>query len=137
MTRFRPTRALRGGILMFIGTLFVLGCGAGQKPTGTVNGKVTYNGGPVKSGSVNLISTTGSADMAELDENGTFKMGPIEAGDYKVYIMPPIPKQLPPGSKAPPPPAKFEIPKKFQDPGSTTLTLTVKSGQNDVTIDVK
>ncbi|MDB5307855.1 MAG: hypothetical protein JWO38_2057 [Gemmataceae bacterium] len=137
MTRRFAARGLGGGLLTVAVVFAAAGCGSGAKPTGTVTGAVKYNGSPVAGGSVNFISTTGSAALALIDEAGGYKIdSPLEAGEYKVYLLPPIPGQLPPGTK-PVPVAKFNVPQKFRDPSSSGVTTTVKAGPNEIPIDLK
>ena len=128
---------LPGGLISFALALAAAGCG-GDKPAGTVAGTVAYNGSPVTAGSVNFLSKagTGVAATAKIDESGAYKVdGPLEAGDYAVYVAPPPPEQLPPGTK-PPPPRKFDVPPKFRDPGTSGVVVTVKSGKNDLPVEL-
>jgi hypothetical protein len=101
-----------------------------------VSGKVTYKGAPLTAGVVNFHSEKGNASQANLDSSGAFKMSaPLPVGNYKIYVTPPIPKQLPPGT----PPEKtepFTLPPKLQDPGQTPVTKEVKAGPNDITVDL-
>lgn len=111
------------------------GCGAG-KPEGSVSGKVTYNGNPVAAGSVNFLSTAGVGAQAPIS-NGTYSVnGPLATGEYSVYVAPPLPTPQPPGTKPAPPP-KFDVPAKFQDAKTSGLKLTVKTGKNDLPIEIK
>ncbi|QDU18236.1 hypothetical protein [Urbifossiella limnaea] len=114
----------------------LVGCGGG-KPTGTVAGTVSYNGGPVHSGSLNLISTSGAAALAKIGDGGAFKVdGELPAGDYTAYVTPPVPEPLPPGTKAAAP-KKFEVPAKYQAPTTSGTTVTVQSGSNDLKVDFR
>ena len=129
-------RSTTGLPLLAFALLSVVGC-QNEKPTGTVTGSVKYRDEPVTGGSVNLISATGVAAQAPLDEKGEFRIdAPLEAGEYKVFILPPIPGQLPPGSKAPPPP-KFTLPGKFREAKSSGVTIAIKAGPNDIPILLK
>ncbi len=133
MTTKRTVRT--GGLLA--AALLAAGCGAGAKPAGSVAGTVTYNGGPVHSGSLNLISKTGSATLAKIDDGGAFKVdAPVEAGEYKAYVTPPLPEPQAPGTRVAAP-KKFEVPPKFQDPATSGVTVVVKAGTNDVTVDFR
>jgi hypothetical protein len=126
-------RTLGGGLLAAVA---LLAAGCGSKPVGSVSGTVTYKGAPVKSGSVNFVSATGAADQAKLSESGAYTIPSLEAGEYKVYILPPTPEPQPPGTKLAPPP-KFEVPAKYQDAKSSGITKTVTGGKNDIPIDLK
>jgi hypothetical protein len=114
-----------------------VGCGAGGKSSGSVAGTVTYNGSPVHSGSLNLMSKTGTAAQAKIDDGGAFKVdAPLEAGEYKAFVTPPLPEPQAPGTKAAAP-KKFEVPPKFQDPGTSGVTVLVKAGTNDVKVEFR
>lgn len=137
MNSFRPFSRVASAMLL-PGILILMGCGGTGKPTGTVTGTVKYKGSPVSSGTVNFHDPTkGKAYQGVLDGSGNFTLkDPVEVGTYKVYINPPIPEQLPPGTalkKAPP----FNLPPKYQDPGQTPISREVKTGPNNITIDVE
>jgi hypothetical protein len=113
------------------------GCGPGEKPTGTVSGTVSYKGSKLSAGNVNLISKSGSAAMAKIDDTGNFKVeGAIAAGEYTAYASPPIPEPQAPGSKAGPP-KKFDLPVKFRDPSTSGTLVTVNAGSNELPIEFK
>lgn len=85
------TIRLSPAALLLAGLTLAAGCD-GKKPTGTLSGTVTYNGKPLTMGSVNFLSPTGAAALANLDDAGHYKVeGAIEAGEYTVYLNPPIP----------------------------------------------
>lgn len=135
MTAFTPARVAGGFVVVC--ALLAAGCGKGEKPTGTVAGKVSYKGAPLTAGNINLISSTGAAAMAKIDATGAFKVdGALEAGDYKVYATPPLPEPQAPGTKAAGPP-KFDLPQKFRDPASSGVVVTVKAGSNDLPVEFK
>jgi hypothetical protein len=54
-------------------------------------------------------------------------------GTYKVYLQPPLPHQLPPGTAAAP--VEYDIPRAFQDPVQTPVTQDVKAGSNTIVIE--
>lgn len=115
----------------------VLGCGADSKPAGEVSGKVTYQGDPVGSGTVNFLSTTGAAAMARISTDGSYTLdSELEAGEYKVYLLAPVPEPVAPGTR-PPKLGKFTVPKKYLDPTSSDLTVIVKEGPNEIPIEMK
>lgn len=133
-----PNVAFRSAILVVLlamASVSLTGC-PGSVPTGTVAGKVTYKGAPLTAGVVNFYNAEkGSAATADLDSSGAFKIGaPLPVGTYKVYVLPPTPKQLPPGEAQPK--VDFPLPPKLQDAGQTPVTEEVKAGANDFTIDL-
>ena len=126
-----------GGFVLTLTLFTVAGCGSSEKPAGTVSGKVVHNGKPVTGGDVNFSSKSGSAASGALGDGGTFKIdGSLEVGEYVVYLSPPPIGPVPPGQK-PQTPKKIDVPKKFQSPSTSTATITLKSGANDVTIELK
>jgi hypothetical protein len=116
--------------------LFILGCG---QPTGEVSGKVTYKGEPVTEGSVGLrMKSKGIAQDAKLDGSGTYTMpAPLPVGTYQAYYVPPTVEPQDPKIKAPPPKIKSVVPKKHQDAQTSGVSVEVKTGKNDITIDFK
>lgn len=134
MTTFRAARA--GWLALALTLTAAAGCGGG-KSAGSVAGTVTYNGGPVTGGSLNLISGSGAAALARIGDGGAFKVdGELAPGDYKAYVTPPVPEPQPPGTKAAAP-KKFEVPAKFQDPATSGTTVTVAPGKNDLKVEFK
>lgn len=131
-----PRRTCAG--LMFAMVLAAVGCGSGtnRAPTGQVAGKVTYKGQPLPAGDVNLYSKErGVGAIGKLESTGTFSIsGPVEVGTYAVYVVPPSPGPPEPGKVAPK--VTSNIPKKAQDAATSGLSVTVKEGKNDFTIDV-
>jgi len=124
----------RLGALILFGVVALLGC-SNKKPVGSISGKVTYKGNPVTTGSINFYAAErGMAAEAKMDASGNFSIKELEVGTYKVYISPPVPEQLPPGT--PPKKEKFEVPAKYQDPARSTITKDVKAGPNDIPVDI-
>jgi hypothetical protein len=108
-----------------------------EKHAASVTGTVTYNGKPQTSGSVNFLSSTGSAAQAVLDSAGGYKIsGPLDPGDYRVYLLAPVPEQQRPGTKTPAPP-RFAVAAKFLSPSSSGVTVSLKPGPNQVPIELK
>lgn len=113
-----------------------VGCQA-RKPTASVTGTVTYNGKPQMAGSINFLSATGSGGQALLGESGGYKIdGPLDPGEYRVYLLAPVPEQLPPGTK-PTPPRKFTVAARFLNPASSGVKVTLKPGPNEIPIEMK
>jgi hypothetical protein len=118
-----------------VGSSLALG-GCQDQPAGTVSGKVSYRGKPVTTGSVNFYAPEkGVGATAELDSSGAFTIKePLDAGNYKVYFLPPPPQQLPPGQKARQ--VTFGVPRKYQDASSTPLSREVKTGENEFPLEL-
>jgi hypothetical protein len=92
-------RWIRAATLGLIAISFVvlLGC---ARPVGSITGKVTYKNKPLKGGFVTFTSTDGQPGKpAEIDEDGTYTIPSITAGNYKVCVDTDFlrPKSVPPG----------------------------------------
>jgi hypothetical protein len=122
------------GVLILFGMVALVGC-SNKKPVGSITGTVKYKGQPVTSGSINFYdSGRGMAADSKLDGSGNYSITELEVGTYKVYIQPPVPEQLPPGT--PPKKEKFDVPAKFQDPARTPISKEVKAGKNDIPVEL-
>jgi hypothetical protein len=117
--------------------LFCLVSCAGE-PTGGVSGKVTYKGAPVTAGSISLhMASKGVAQDAKLDGSGTFVMvQPLPAGTYDVSYVPPTPEPTDP-AKGPPRPLTSIVPKRYNDPKTSGISVEVKGGTNEIPIEFK
>ncbi|MFM9961121.1 MAG: hypothetical protein ACKV2Q_07835 [Planctomycetaceae bacterium] len=130
--------------------LSIVGCGGGDSgtipetagPKGTVKGKVTVEGKPVKGGSIFFHSGKGVPLTGEISTAGEFELqGPngknVPSGQYKVSLglPPPVVEMTP--DKPSVPAMKSDIPVKFLDPSSSGVTHEIKAGANDLTIDFK
>jgi hypothetical protein len=122
-----------------VGVLVQAGCGGGT-PSGTVAGKVTFHGSPVREGRVSFFSeNSGIAEEALLDTEGRFALArPLPVGEYKVMVMPLIvhervdPKGPVVGEEKPAP----DIPQKYRARGSTDLKAVIVEGPNEVKLDM-
>lgn len=123
-----PLRRVLSALVLVGSSLALSGCQ--DQPMGTVSGKVSYRGKPVTSGTINFYAPEkGVGATAEIDASGTFTIDePLDAGNYKVFVLPPQPQQLPPGQRAKQ--VTFSVPPKYQDANSTPLSREVKTGMN-------
>jgi len=125
-------------------------CGESGPEMGRVSGKVTYKGQPLTKGIVAFIATDANRMNASgtITPDGTFTLhtpnfgsGAI-LGDYDVAITgaePPSEDGVLPGMA---PLRKKEkdpsvIPKKYEDPKTSGLKETVKSGTNTIDFELK
>lgn len=72
-------------------------------------------------------------------ENGTFTIAePIEAGEYKVTVTPPLPP-APRADQPPPPPAPkvTDIPEQYWTESRSDLKVMVDEGDNVLEVDLK
>jgi hypothetical protein len=129
----------------FLATLLAVAAatGCGEKLiTGSVKGKVTFNGQPVQEGSVTFLNPTeGGTAGADIQSDGTFDCGDVVAGKYIVTISPPVTIVDTDPGKSPPAPVEKNmrnIPPKYRQQNSTPLTAEVKAGEDhDFTFEMK
>ncbi len=108
-----------------------VGCGSSAPPTGSVSGKVTYNGKPLTTGVVTFINEkAGSGASGDINASGDYRIALIRTGEYNVAIhrRPPAPggKTIVNGNMR----LRLSIPEKYQDHQTSGLTATVKEGNN-------
>jgi hypothetical protein len=127
----------------------VLGCGGAdgpklpQGPKGSAKAKVTYEGKPITTGTLQLDSGKGYVAAATASPDGTFALkgvggADIPAGKYKVGITPPPGPAPALGASEMPPPPKIEgLPEKFYSPGSSEVEVEIKEGKQDIEIILK
>jgi len=140
------------GVILLIAAVFLIGCGSNATEfKGTlvpVKGKVTINDAPAVGVSVSFIpnNSPGTGAYGLTDNSGAFvlkhrsgKEG-IEEGNYKVifskYTMPdgsPIPADTNPEAAG----GGQSIPPKYSSEDYTSSIVTVKSGGNDFTFELK
>ncbi len=78
--------------LLFVVSACVLGTGLAlvsgcSKAVGSVTGKVTYNGKPLKSGTISFYTSDKSYNRgAAIMEDGTYNLPDIFAGEYNVAV---------------------------------------------------
>jgi Carboxypeptidase regulatory-like domain/Bacterial-like globin len=101
-----------------------------KKPAGeeSVEGKVTYKGKPLPSGTITLVGEKGTAVTGAIAEDGSYKLAGLQPGTYKVAVA--TPKV---GEKEPP----VKIPEKYSDPEKSGLTYEVKKGKQTFDISLE
>jgi hypothetical protein len=119
-----------------------LGCGGGPEMAG-VSGRVTYNGKPVSKGTISFVSTDPDRPNAtgQLDANGRYRLQTHEPGDgarlgdYDVTIYTHQEERL---QYVPKTPQKVErlTPEKYENPKTSGLKRTVKSGSNSIDLEL-
>ena len=135
---------LFGSVALTVG-LFLPGCGESGPTMGRVSGKVTYNGKPVAKGTVSFVSTEPARPNANspIGPDGSYSLQTTNpndgavVGDYTVAVSGKDPNAV--NNDLPGAPVKVtsDIPAKFEDPAKSGLKATVKSGSNDIPIDLK
>jgi hypothetical protein len=87
--------------------------------TGTVEGKVTFDGKPLAKGKVVFHPQKGKPIEAELKEDGSYAAKDVPVGATPVTIV------------------KEGVPPRYSDPKKTELTFEVKKGKNTADFDLK
>ena len=117
--------------VVFLAPVVICGCGYGPEgPTGSVTGKVTYQGSPVSEGAVSFFCAE-SNTMAggTLGPDGSYTLlfagGPqVPVGTYKVTVNPPARSHEP--GQAPPPLKEYpNIPAKYRDRATSDLEAQI------------
>lgn len=66
------------------GAVLLVGC---SRPTGSITGKVSFKGQPLKAGNISFVSTEGQPTVSSVvGEDGTYNISSIAVGNYKVCI---------------------------------------------------
>jgi hypothetical protein len=129
----RPGRTV-SGLLLFLGAVLATGCGG---RSGTVKGKISVGGVPLKRGLITFLSQVGNKDAysaAVID--GNYETDPIPTGTCRIVV---IHAQLPPEAAAKGndlvPVRKRgerrqEVPAQFHDPDTSGLSIDVGPGTN-------
>jgi len=129
---------IRAGLLFVLAlALTATGCGSSGPEMASVYGTVTYQGKPVPKGTVSFVSADGKHRNAtgQLDANGSYKLQTeasgdgAEPGDYDVtvYAHDEVLLDYKPKVAAKP---TILAPTKYENPKTSGLKRTVKSGSN-------
>ena len=133
-------------------SMSLAGCGTGGADgLVAVTGTVTYEGSPLEDGTVGFAPvdpTVGQPANGKIT-NGKFTMltsasSPgVVPGDYKVRIVSldldsvqGLPPGVAPNPNTPPPEPASLIPKKYGDPNTSGLTVTVSSGMSELNFEL-
>ena len=133
MRSWKSTIAVAGCCLM------LAGCGGGP-PTGTVEGKVIFQGKALDEGEVRLVGSQGAV-VGQIQPDGTFtaewkRSANIPIGEYRVAITPPEPP-LPPGASVHVMTNDPRFPILYQRLATTPLVVTVAVGSNSFDLEMK
>lgn len=152
------TRLSYFGLILFpILFLGVGGCGGEpQPPGGTLSLKISFDGNPVPENSVVYVEGLGSAAKLERAADGTYvandgdgNLRELPVGEYRVAVAPPAATPLTPEeseklmlSGDPEPDlgaelrANFPVPEKFHSTSSSPVTVQIKEGENNQTVEL-
>jgi hypothetical protein len=142
-TRLHAVRSLACRVA---GLGLLLGLLAGCQGTGSMSGKVKFQGKPLVYGTVLLIGSDNKSVQAPIQKDGQYDASGLAPGEIKVAVNSPNPKGV--GrftgwrdeKKKPPPfevPGWFEIPGKYGDVKTSGLTYTIQGGSNPIDIELK
>lgn len=119
-------------------------------PTSPASGVLTYQGKPLEYHEVRFVpqdDETGRPAAGVTDESGQFVMGTNDVGDgapagnHRVavnYVGPPLPPDYGVTNFDPIPPPKVKIPKKYNDPENSGITVEVpEDGKKDFVIELE
>jgi hypothetical protein len=122
-----------------------------QRPTGEVQGRVTYKGVPLPEGIVLFLAEDRRQDIGSIRQDGTYVVEQAPVGPNKVSVQtsPPSPplgpallranepekKGLPTGYKSPV--KSITIPARYANTDTSGLTFTVQEGSNRYDIELK
>jgi len=145
--------------VFLLASIGAAGCRA--PATGSVSGKVYYNGKVLKGGYVSFLPAEGqAAPPATIQEDGSYSVPKVLAGPVKICVDTSSlnPANRPAGSRYKPPPGQKPpsgfgeggdpaelikrytwIPPKYSQPDMTTLTYTVTAGaqEHDIKLDAQ
>jgi hypothetical protein len=128
--------ALAAGLLV----LTLPGCGPGR---GDLAGKVSYQGKPLRSGSVSVAGSDGIPRASIILADGRYEVPNLPAGPIKAAVTSPDPVKSQPHArkKDEPPPTVdrtgwFAIPDRYGSFDKSGLTFTLKVGPNTWDIDL-
>jgi hypothetical protein len=129
---------------LVVAVALAVGQGCQRGPVlGKVHGQVTFQKQPIESGIVGFKNLqTGLHMTANVDAEGRYEVSMAKGrglppGNYEVAVYPFV-ADLPVGSKARPVVREFpNIPRKYRQPQTSELTLSVHEGDNPFDIDMQ
>jgi len=142
----RPGAGRRAVLSAFaiVATLIPSGCGRSGPEMARVTGSVTYHGKPVPLGMVTFQSDdpNGRNATGAIAPDGSYTLQTEEPGDgallgeYRVAIdaRDDVVLDYIPATPIPP---KRLVPEKYENPDTSELKATVKSGRNEIAFDLK
>jgi len=143
-----------GALALFV-VFGLVGCGGGGGK-GTVSGKVTYKGTPLKGGRVAFLTSNKQNAVAEIGEDGSYTAINVAPGPAKISVSTSYLKENPLGRVRNQPPKGqqapegyqmssggtdvkryVKIPDQYESADTSGLTYDVKSGNQTHDIDLK
>ncbi|TWU25018.1 hypothetical protein Pla52o_13150 [Novipirellula galeiformis] len=138
--RLRCSSAFLTSAIVLAGVLpWVGGCeNSADYPTGTIQGRISYEGQPLQQGVVTFYSSElGVGISEEVQGDGQYAtQTPIRTGSYVVTVLPPeVPPTMDEVPAANTTPVK-DIPETYRDPAKSGLKLEVTEGENSFDIEM-
>lgn len=149
----RSRRLFAESMLLLCVLTTTIGCGTAS--TADVSGTVTYQGKPVRSGSVIVFDATGTPHSGDIKSDGAYIVQGVPVGQVQFSIQSPEPpRPLPPEVSRgkteklkipkPAPPSSlpdrrnwFAIPAHYSTPASSGLDTKLNPGPNTFDFDLK
>jgi hypothetical protein len=140
------TRGLVRAALLVLFVLAFTGC---SRPKGTVTGKVSYNGEAVPSGTVAFYGKDDEVSSAPIGPDGTYEATKVPLGEVKVTVTTPLPPDPSAAERLKKNPMVIErgitikqqkvvsVPRKYNLPGTSGISLTVTQGSQPFDITLK
>lgn len=140
----------RGFFVLALSAFLMSGCSGGS---GTITGKVTYQGRPLTTGQVVIWTSSGNTYASEIDADGNYRIEGCPPGKHKVSVASPDPavtamattsrergRGAPAANPSPAPKSGnskwFAIPPRYSDPESSGLVIEVSgSKEHNISLD--
>jgi hypothetical protein len=136
-------RLLRKGALALVLALLGMQTGCGGVTKAPVSGRVTYNGNPVKTGTILFLDPDGVAGASDLDGDGRYQLQ-AAVGENTVTVESrgegkPVAKGGPEGGAGygKMAPGKLLIPERYISPMNSGLKFNVRPGPNTADFTLK
>lgn len=127
----------RFSLIAALGMMLFVGCNS-SGPTGTLQGKVTFDEKVVTNAKVQIQSPkSGQAAVADIGSDGTYLFEiPVAVDEYAVSITPVFDEPVAGSTPNPTtPPDRSDIPEKYRNGATSGFKVTLNAGEN--TLDVK
>lgn len=144
--RYGLTRDWLRVVTLVVLVFLLAGC---NRPKGIVTGKVTYNGEVVPSGTVAFYGKDDEVSSAPIGPDGTYEATKVPLGEVKVSVTTPPPPDPTAPERLKKNPMIMErgitikqekvvsVPRKYNLPGTSGISLTVTQGSQPFDITLK
>jgi hypothetical protein len=116
-----------------LGLLVMAACGCGGEKTGTVAGRVDYQGKPLPGGFIDFISDNGRSATGRIEPNGSYVVSGVPIGPAKISV-----RDLSGAMGARSEKEKaIRIPLRYRSAEGSGLRYTVTSGRQDHDVQIQ